>query len=161
MITRKKIRFRGGSTVSDATGSETEVTAYWNRIATYVRGACALVERDGRPVLVKFDGMRENGKIYTVVRDAVTYDDAAFIRNGSKAEEAFFRADSSDLEDALSRVLGPDITATTSPTDELAQTLRTFDSLAKRGFIIGMRIVQNDGRVNFDLFLSRGSASLG
>ena len=141
--------------------SETEVTDYWNRIAMHVRGACALVARDARPVLVKFDGERDNGEIYTVVRYAVTDDEAIFIRNGSRADEATHRTDSDDLEEALLRVLPAGESGTMATADDIAGTLRMFDSLARRGFVICVYITRNSDDVEFDVYLTAGVESSG
>jgi hypothetical protein len=44
---------------------QTEETNRWNRTGSHVQRACALVERDATWVLIKFDGLRDNGNIYT------------------------------------------------------------------------------------------------
>jgi hypothetical protein len=125
---------------SEAT-TGTEETERWNRIATLAQGACAIVARDGKDVLIKFDGGRDNGDIYTVVLDV--------------AREGAVRVDSDDLEKALSHVLGPDIEGVTLLGEDLAGTLRRFDLLARRGFIINIRILQDGERLSFEVFLSR------
>jgi hypothetical protein len=121
--------------------SDTEETELWSRITRHFRTACAIVEREGKDVLIKFDGGRDNGDIYTVVLNV--------------AREGAVRVDSNDLEKALSHVLGPDIEGATLPVEDLAGTLRTFDLLARRGFIIVI-IIRHDGDcLSFQVFLTR------
>lgn len=121
--------------------SDTEETERWNRIAMHVREACAAVLRDGKEILVKFDGGRDNGKIYTVVVD-LTHEGAS-------------RMDSSNLEDVLSTMLGADISDAAVSDDGFVEPLRRFDFLARRGFIIGVRIQRDGALLNFEIFLTR------
>lgn len=125
---------------SEAT-TGTEETEHWNRVAMLVRAACAAVRREGKDILIKFDGGRDNDEIYTVVLDV--------------ARERAFRMDSSNLEDALAKVLEISIADVAVPADDFAELLHTFDLLARQGFIIGIRIQRDTEQLNFEAFLSR------
>jgi len=124
-----------------ASASQTEELERWNRIAMHVHAAVAVVERDGKDVLIKFDGARDNDKIYTVVLDF-----------GGLTSS---RTNSSDLEETLSRLFGTGISVATSPTEEFADRLRSFDLLAKRGFVVGLVILRDGAHLAFEVFLSR------
>jgi len=115
----------------------------WNRIAMHVQAACALVERDGTWVLIKFDGLRDNGKTYTVMID------------GAGDADAIVRVDSSDLEETLSRVFRTVTAATNVPAEDFAELLRSFDLLARRAFVINLRILRDGENLEFEVFLSR------
>jgi hypothetical protein len=108
----------------------------------HVRAACAVVDTDGTDVLIKFDGERDNDEIYTVVLDF-----------GGPTSS---REDSSDLEEILSRLFGAGISGTTPPTEDFAEPLRTFDMLAKRGFVVGLVILRDGAHLEFEVFMSRG-----
>jgi hypothetical protein len=112
----------------------------WNRISMHVCTACAVVERDGKNVLIKFDGERDNDEIYTIVLDF----------GGATSS----RVDSNDLEEALSRLFGAGISGATPPTEDFAEPLRSFDMLAKRGFVVGLIIMRVGQHLEFDIFLS-------
>jgi hypothetical protein len=127
--------------MAPVTTREAQEIERWNRISTLVRAACAVVERAGTEVLIKFDGARDNDKIYTVVLDF-----------GGVASS---REDSSDLEETLSRLFGTGISGATSPTEEFAERLRSFDLLAKRGFVVGLVILRDGAHLAFEVFLSR------
>ena len=121
--------------------SETEEMERWHRISMHVRTACSVVERVGTDVLIKFDGARDNDEIYTVVLDV--------------GRETSYREDSSDLEEALSRFFGASLSGATSPADDFAEPLRSFDLLAKRGFVVGLIIMRVGTHLEFEVFLSR------
>lgn len=120
----------------------TERMDRWNRISMLVGAACAVVERDGTDVLIKFDGERDNDEIYTVVVDF----------GGATSS----RADSSDLEEILSRVFETGTSGATLPTEDFAEPLRAFDMLAKRGLVVGLVILRDGAHLKFEVFLSRG-----
>jgi hypothetical protein len=118
---------------------------HWKRVSMHVRAACAVVESDGKDVLIKFDGERDNDEIYTVVLDF-----------GGPTSS---REDSSDLGEILSRLFGAGISGTTLPTEYFAEPLRSFDMLAKRGFVVGLIILRNGAHLEFEVFMSRGDTT--
>lgn len=65
------------------------------------------------------------------------------------------RADSNDLQETLSRLFGAGISGATPPTEEFAEPLRSFDLLAKRGFVVGLIILRDGAHLAFEVFLSR------
>jgi hypothetical protein len=115
----------------------------WNRIALHVRAACALVERDGTWILIKFDGLRDNGKIYTVMVD------------GAGDVDAIVRIDSGDLEETLSKMFGTVTAATEVHAEDFVAPLRSFDLLARRGFVLSLRILREQESLEFEVYLSR------
>jgi hypothetical protein len=119
---------------------EAEEIERWNRISMHVRAACALVERDGKNILIKFDGERENDEIYTIVLDF----------GGATSS----RVDSNDLEETLSRLFVAGISGATPPTEDFAEALRSFDMLAKQGFVVGLIIMRVGQHLEFEIFLS-------
>jgi hypothetical protein len=116
---------------------------HWNRIALHVQAACALVERDGTWVLIKFDGLRDNGKIYTVMID------------GAGDVDAIVRINSGDLAGTLSTMFGTVTTAMEVPAEDFVEPLRSFDLLARRGLVINLRILRERENLEFEVFLSR------
>jgi hypothetical protein len=128
--------------------SKADEIEHWNRIASQVQVACGVVERDGTAILIKFDGGRDNGRIYTVIIDV------------PDGEYPNTRVNSSNLEDALSRVLGVGISGSTFSAKDFAEALRSFDLLAKRGFVVGLRILRGVAHVEFEVFLLRVDKSL-
>jgi hypothetical protein len=127
------------------TMDEVEEVERWNRIAMHVRSACVIAERDGKDVLIKFDGARDNGYIYTVVTDV----------RGDTA----YRMNSINLEEALSQMLGSGVADVTLPKEDFADTLRTFNVLSTRGFVISVIISHDGEHLKFDTFLSGGGKS--
>jgi hypothetical protein len=125
-----------------ATG-QTEETDRWNRIALHVQAACALVERDGAWVLIKFDGLRDNGKIYTVMID------------GAGDVDAIVRIDSGDLEETLSKMFQTVTGAMGAHAEDFVAPLRSFDLLARRAFVINLRIFRERESLEFEVYLSR------
>ena len=120
-----------------------EPSEYWNRIAMRVQAAFAVVKRNEASILIKFDGARENGKIFTVVNWP------------TKDVDAFSRMNSNDLEDALTRVLEADVTDMTPPEQDFIGPLRQFELLARRGYIVCVRMLPNADSVDFEVILMR------
>jgi hypothetical protein len=121
--------------------SETDDRERWKRISNHVQKAFAVVQRDGKAILIKFDGERDNGKIYTVVIDFGLVTSS--------------RNDSGDLEDMLSRLFGDDISGATLAADDFAEQLRLFDLLARRGFVVILVIQREGSALEFEVSLSR------
>ena len=126
----------------EVTGGTDEMER-WNRIALHVQAACALVEREGTWVLIKFDGLRDNGKIYTVMID------------GAGDVDAIVKINSSDLEETLSKMFGNVAAATEVRAEDFAEPLRSFDLLARRAFVISLRILREPENLEFEVFLSQ------
>jgi len=122
---------------------ESEEGKRWKRIATRVQAAFAVVKRNEASILIKFDGARENGEIFTVVNWP------------TKDVDAFSRTDSSDLEGALTRVLEAGIADMTLPEQDFAGPLREFELLARRGYIVCVRMLPNADGVDFEVILIR------
>ena len=118
-----------------------EQSEYWNRISRRVQAAFSVVKRNEASILIKFDGARENGKIFTVVNWP------------TKDVDAFSRINSNDLEDALTRVLEAEVTDMTLPEQDFIGPLRQFELLARRGYIVCIRMLPNANSVDFEVIL--------
>ena len=120
-----------------------EQSEYWNRISRRVQAAFSVVKRNEASILIKFDGARENGKIFTVVNWP------------TKDVDAFSRTDSSDLEEALTRVLEADVADMTLPEQDFVGPLQAFELLARRDYIVCVRMLPNADSVDFEVILMR------
>jgi len=135
--------------VNPAVLGEPEEGKRWNRIATRVQAAFAVVKRNEASILIKFDGARENGEIFTVVSWP------------TKDVDAFSRTDSSDLEEALTRVLDADVADMTLPEQDFVGALQAFESMARRGYIVLVQLLPNADGVDFDVVSTRGGPTAG
>jgi len=129
--------------VNPAALGESQEGERWNRIARRVQAAFAVVRRNEASILIKFDGARENGKIFTVVNWP------------TKDVDAFSRMNSSNLEEALTRVLESDIADMTIPEQDFVGPLQAFELLARRGYIVCVRMLPNADSVDFEVILMR------
>lgn len=129
--------------VNPGAPEESEEGKRWTRIAMRVQAAFAVVKRNEASILIKFDGARENGEIFTVVNWP------------TKDVDAFSRMDSSDLEEALTRVLEADVADMTLPEQDFVGPLQAFEMLARRGYIVCVRMLPNADSVDFEVILMR------
>lgn len=64
--------------------------------------------------------------------------------------------DSSDLEEALTRVLEADVADMTLPEQDFVGPLQAFEMLARRGYIVCVRMLPNANSVDFEVIRMRG-----
>jgi hypothetical protein len=135
--------------VNPGAPEESDEGKRWTRIAMRVQAAFAVVKRNEASILIKFDGARENGEIFTVVNWP------------TKDVDAFSRMDSSDLEEALTRVLEADVADMTLPEQDFVGPLQAFESMARRGYIVLVQLLPNADGVDFDVISTRGGPTAG
>jgi hypothetical protein len=115
------------------------VRSYWTRIAGLVARAEGSVKSTGHAVLIKFDGQRENGEIYTVLVD------------GDLDSGPRFRTDTSDLEGALNAAFPAAEGAGFYRVDELVELLHTVNASTKHRFFVALRIERVGGASRCDV----------
>jgi hypothetical protein len=120
----------------DNTVNGARAIAPWQRIARLLLNANALVLAQGSGVIVKWDGLRDNGKIYTVVWE------------GGTDEGPRFRAETDNLESALGPAFSSDTSAELGAMDRLAELLATIDDAARRNLVILIRMTPTPGGVS-------------
>jgi hypothetical protein len=135
--------------VNPGASEASEQSEYWSLVARRVQAAFAVVRRNEASILIKFDGARENGEIFTVVNWP------------TKDVDAFSRMDSSDLEEALTRVLEADVADMTLPEQDFVGALQAFESMARRGYIVLVQLLPSADGVDFDVVSTRGGPTAG
>jgi hypothetical protein len=113
----------------------------WLSIAKHVLAAGESVRRDKTIALIKFDGERANGKVYTVDID------------GNGNDDLHFRQETSNLLEAVSQGFPVEEGKVVNGTDVLATVLQKWDAWAKSGFVLGLQIFLTDGDVFYSIFI--------
>ncbi|WP_090174885.1 hypothetical protein [Luteibacter sp. UNC138MFCol5.1] len=107
----------------------------WLLIAKHIEAAKNTVIREHTSALIKFDGERTNGRIYTVI---------VF---GAGSDDHIFQAETSGLEGAVTNAFPVDSDVETSQTVGLADLLRKWDKWARSGLILLLQIFVKDDSV--------------
>ncbi|QDE39737.1 hypothetical protein FIV34_11235 [Luteibacter pinisoli] len=116
----------------------------WNKAAEYVLSAEAIAKREHAGALIKFDGERTNGKIYTVLLD------------GFRGQDLFFRMDTSDLLGTLAKAypFGDDATFDVAQTARLSHLLSEWDRWVRKGFVLSLNFAWVDGAMSYSAIIS-------
>jgi len=126
-----------------------EYLTRWRRIARLLLHARSLVLTQGSAVIVKWDGHRDTGRIYTVVWE------------GDADTGSRFRAETDDLEKALIQAFSPDISSEFEATSSIADLLAKIDSAARRHLVVSIRMSRTQDAVNDHLvILGQGKRGL-
>ncbi|HEY4092653.1 MAG TPA: hypothetical protein VGN46_14155 [Luteibacter sp.] len=96
----------------------------WLNVAAHVLAAATVVRRSGTNALVKFDGQRDNDKVYTV-----------FVGRGED-DESRFREDSDDLEELVTRAFPLSTEQSLDDAVPLSGMLQRLHALASEGFVV-------------------------
>lgn len=118
----------------------------WKRALPLVQQVFALAQRDGLEALLKFDGQRDNGKIYTLVIGPGASDGAAR------------RANSDDIESLISGI-GISAVGSAAPDEELADALGAMEAMARQGAVIALRMWHDEGTAHFEAIEIKGTNS--
>lgn len=113
----------------------------WLRLAKHVLAASELVARQKALVLIKFDGERCNGKLYTVDIDG----------NGNGLLD--FRQETSDLSGAVSKAFPLVTDGDESEAEMVATLLRKWDAWARVGYVLGLQIFWNGEATFYSVFI--------
>jgi hypothetical protein len=112
----------------------------WTKVASHVAAADEIVTRSGTSALIKFDGKRENGKVYTVLVD-------------SNDEHTGYREESGDLEGAVARAFPAEPALDASAINHLATMLEKLHRWASEGFVVGINIAWIGGSLSYTVFI--------
>jgi len=118
--------------------AETEIPEQFKRSAALIPVAHALMLRDGVEVLLKFDGQRDNGRLYTLVIGA------------GRGGQAAFRANASSLEELLGCLHDDDVEPVPMSGADMASQLASLDALARRGDVITLRMGIHEGTAFYE-----------
>lgn len=113
----------------------------WQNAALSLLTAIDVVKKEGNGVIVKWDGKRENGKIYTVVWE------------GDEANGSRFRSDTDDLEWALRQVVSTYECSTPEQVSQVAACISTIDRAARASHIVSLRMTRSVGGANSRLVI--------
>ncbi|WP_426287810.1 hypothetical protein [Luteibacter sp. E-22] len=113
----------------------------WLESARHVLAASAIVTREKALVLIKFDGERCNGNLYTVDID------------GSGNGLLDFRQETSDLSGAVLKAFPLETESDESEAEMLAAVLRKWDAWARAGFVLGLQIFWNGETTFYSVFI--------
>lgn len=105
----------------------------WRRIARLLLTATDMVKQQGSGVILKWDGAREDGKIYTIVWE------------GDESGGPRFRSDTDDLEVALRQFVSAHECSALQMVPKVAASISTIDRAARASFVISLRMTQSAG----------------
>lgn len=120
---------------------QTPTTLDWDKAARHVLAAEAIVTHERTGALIKFDGERTNGKIYTVLLD------------GPPGRDLAFRTDTSDLLGALAKAypFEGDAKFDVAQTASLSHLLSEWDKWVRKGFVLGLYFAWVDGAMSYEV----------
>lgn len=108
----------------------------WMKVASHLLAAKYVVTRRRAGALAKFDGERDNGRVFTVLVDG---------RGGRDG----FREDSDDLEGAVSRAFPGGDDVLKPGTAELAGMLKTLHAWASQGLVAVITVTWLDHSLDY------------
>jgi hypothetical protein len=122
----------------------TPTTFDWDKAARHVLAAEAIATREHTGALIKFDGQRTNGKIYTVLLD------------GPRGQDLVFRTDTSDLLGALSTAypFEDDANFDVAQMTSLSHLLSEWDRWVRKDFVLSLNFAWVDGAMSYSAIIS-------
>jgi hypothetical protein len=118
--------------------ANSEVAEQFKRASALIPVAHALMLRDRVEVLLKFDGQRDNERLYTLVIGA------------GREDQAAFRANASSLEELLGCLHDDDVEPEPMSGADMASELASLDALARRGDVITLRMGIHEGTAFYE-----------
>ncbi|MGF6712710.1 hypothetical protein QFZ41_003674 [Luteibacter sp. W1I16] len=128
-------------------GLESDESAKWKRASALIGVAYALTCREDVEILLKVDGRRDNGRIYTLV-----------VWN-RKDDEATFRKDGEDIGELLRSLNSDPSEEAFGSQEDYSDVLEAFDRLARQGAVIGVRIWNEEAAPRFEVTVSSSKRS--
>lgn len=113
----------------------------WRHVALLLFLAVDSVRRVGDAIILKWDGSRENGRIYTLVWEGV------------EDNPPRFRSDGDDLGLMLSQLFSSDECSAPELVPQVAASLATLDSAARKSLVVSLRMIKSLNGVNSQVII--------